>query len=274
GTAPAYLSPLYRGNAKDYLASLRQLRSLPVPDLVLPGHPQMDDVPQSPRLTEQHWHALLDRGIRDLEQLLARYEADGANFLDGEPKQLLPGLHYLGDLGGSAIYCLDCREDLFLVDAPGGSPLVDFLAERFKALGWEERKPAAVLLTSAGEEATAGLAALVRSTGCKVVAPRGGLDAVRRMCPTGTEILTQEDLEKNGWFKVRAIPLGGRGLAPVAYRVRWAGKTVLLSGRIPVKSSIPSSAQLVSEVSGSGGNREDYLRSLNELRGMPPDLWL
>ncbi len=41
--APGYVlgvpAPRYRGNAKDYLASLRLLRSLPVPDLVLPGHP-------------------------------------------------------------------------------------------------------------------------------------------------------------------------------------------------------------------------------------------
>ena len=39
GTYSAYLAPRYRGDAKDYLASLRKLRGLPVPDLVLPGHP-------------------------------------------------------------------------------------------------------------------------------------------------------------------------------------------------------------------------------------------
>jgi glyoxylase-like metal-dependent hydrolase (beta-lactamase superfamily II) len=274
GTSPAYLPPIYRGDARDYLASLRRLRALPLPDLVLPGHPRMDEVPQSPRLTEEHWYALLDKGIRDLEQLLARYEADGANFLDGKPKKLLPGLHYLGDIDGSAVYCLDSPKGLFLFDAPGGAYLVDFLTERFKALGWQERKLVAVLLTSAGKEATAGLAALVRSTGCKVVAPRAGLDVIQGKCPAGTEVLTEEDLEKNGWFKVRAIPLRGRGLAPLAYRIRWNNKIVLFSGRIPVKLSIPAAVQLQREVSGSGGNREDYRRSLNELRGVNPDLWL
>src|SRR5207302_1585540 len=90
------------------------------------------------------------------------------------------------------------------------------------------------------EEVTAGLDALVRSTGCKVVAPRAGLDAVRPMCPDGTEILTEEGLEKAGWFKVRAIPLAGRGRAPLAYRVRWSNKTVLLSGRIPAGAAEPT----------------------------------
>jgi metallo-beta-lactamase class B len=274
GTYTAYLPPVYGGDARDYLASLRRLRALPLPDLVLPGHPRMDQVPQSPRLTQEHWHALLDQGIHDLEQLLARYEADGANFLDGGPKKLLPGLHYLGDFGGSAVYCLDCPKGLFLFDAPGGAYLVEFLAERFQALGWQERKLVAVLLTSAGKEATAGLAALVRSTGCKVVAPRAGLDVVQRMCPAGTEVLTEAGLDKNGWFKVQALPLRGRGRAPLAYRIRWADKTVLVSGRIPVKLTIPAGAQLLSEVSGSEGNRGDYQRSLHELRGVNPDLWL
>jgi len=274
GTYTAYQPPLYRGDAGDYLASLKRLRALPLPDLVLPGHPQMDQVPQSPCLTEQRWHALLDRGIRELEQLLARYKEDGANFLDGEPKELLPGLHYLGDHGGSAVYCLDSRKGLFLFDAPGGPSLIPFLEARFKALGWQGRKPTAVLLTSSGEETTAGLAPLVRSTRCKVVAPSADFNAVRQICPAGTEILTEEDLKKKQWFEVRPIPLGGRGRAPLAYRLRWHNKTVLLSGRIPVKFSVPSSAQLLSEVSSSSGNRSDYLRSLDTLRGISPNLWL
>ncbi|MCI0457693.1 MAG: MBL fold metallo-hydrolase [Gemmataceae bacterium] len=157
GTYAAYLPPLYRGNVRDYLASLRRLRTLPLPELVLPGHPRMDPVPQNPHLTGQHWLALLDQGIAEMEQLLARYETDGANFLDGIPKELLSGLHYLGDFGGSAMYCLSSPTDLFLVDAPGDAALVHFLAARFQKLGWERRKLTAVLLTSVGEEATAGL---------------------------------------------------------------------------------------------------------------------
>jgi glyoxylase-like metal-dependent hydrolase (beta-lactamase superfamily II) len=90
GTYAAYLPPLYRGNASDYLASLRRLRELPPPHLVLPGHPQMDAAPQDPRLTPERWHALLDQGIAEMEKLQAHFEADGADFLDGTPRELLP----------------------------------------------------------------------------------------------------------------------------------------------------------------------------------------
>src|SRR5262245_51836506 len=52
GTYSAYLAPKYLGNASDYLATLRKLRSMPPPDLVLPGHPRIDSVPQSPFVPE------------------------------------------------------------------------------------------------------------------------------------------------------------------------------------------------------------------------------
>ena len=55
GTYSAYLSPRYRGNAKDYLDTLERLRQMPVPDLVLPGHPRADVSPQSPCLSQERW---------------------------------------------------------------------------------------------------------------------------------------------------------------------------------------------------------------------------
>jgi hydroxyacylglutathione hydrolase len=274
GTYAAYLPPFYRGNAADYLASLRRLRELPPPDLVLPGHPQMDAAPQNPRLTPQRWHALLDQGIAEMETLQAHFDADGADFLDGTPRELLPGLHYLGDVGGSAVYCLDTPKGLFLFDAPGGTRLVERLTDRFEALGWKEKKVAAVFLTSADGDATAGLDAVVRSAGCKVVAPRAGLDTVRKACPPETEILTEDDLQKHQWFEGEAIPLQGRGVAPLAYRVQWAGKTVLLTGRIPVKLNAATGPQLLREVAGRPDNIGGYLRSLTTLRELKPELWL
>jgi len=197
-----------------------------------------------------------------MEQLLARRDADGANFLDGNPKELLPGLHYFGNAGDAAVYGLNSSKGLFLIDAPGDG-LDKLLAGR---------KPVAILLTSAGTEATKGLAAIVRDTGCKVVAPKAGLETVRRLCPTGTEILTEQDLEKKGWLDVRSIALAGIGVAPTAYQLRWAGKTVLFSGRIPVKLSAESMQQLLSEI--RGGNRDSYLKSLDHLAPSKPDLWL
>jgi glyoxylase-like metal-dependent hydrolase (beta-lactamase superfamily II) len=273
GTYTAYLPPLYRGNVADYLASLRRLRALPSPDLVLPGHPRMDRVPQSPRLSAERWQTLLDQGIAEMERLLAHYQADGANFLDGIPKELLPGLHYLGNFGGSAVYCLATPKDLFLIDAPGDSLLNGFLAKRLQKLGWEGRTPTAVLLTSTDEEATAGLATLVQSTGCQVVAPGAGLERVRRLCPAGAKLLSGEDFEKSGWLDVQAIPLLGRGLTPAAYRVRWASKTVLFSGRIPVKLSAPTAEQLLQDVAAEG-TTEPYLKALDRLANVKPDLWL
>jgi glyoxylase-like metal-dependent hydrolase (beta-lactamase superfamily II) len=274
GTYAAHLAPLFGGDARAYLASLRRLRALPLPDLVLPGHPRMDPSPQSPRLTTQSWHALLDTGIAELEQLLARYEADGAKFLDGTPRQLLPGLHYLGNVGSAAVYCLSTPKGLFLFDAPAGPALVDFLTQCFQKHRWQQRRLAAVLLTSADAEATAGLAALVRHTGCRVVVSGEGVKAVRHLCPDGTEVLSEEGLEKSGWFELDTVPLGGRGRAPLAYRLRWGGKTVLLSGRIPVKPSGPSLEQLHREVTGLGGSPAEYTKSLDRLAKVNPDLWL
>jgi hydroxyacylglutathione hydrolase len=274
GTYSAYESPIYRGDAGAFLESLRRLRALPVPDLVLPGHPGLDAVPERPRLGAERWQGILDKGIGEMETLIARYAADGADFLDGHPKELLPGLHYLGDCGGSAVYCLDAPTGLFLFNAPGGDELVDFLKNRFKELGWEGRRPRAVLLTSADPEATAGLAALVRGSGCQVVAPEGGREEVRRLCPAGTDLLGDGDLATAGWFEVRSIPLKGRGVAPVAYEFRLTGKTVLASGRIPLKLGLPEAERLVSEVNGPGGSPEDFKKSLDRLAQVLPDLWL
>jgi glyoxylase-like metal-dependent hydrolase (beta-lactamase superfamily II) len=274
GTYTAHLPPRYRGDATAYLESLRQLRSLPAPDLVLPGHPRMDAVPESPCLTPERWHGLLDRGIAEMERLTARYTADGADFLDGGRKELLPGLHYLGDCDDTAVYALDTPKGLLLFDAPAGPALVEYLEKRFRKLGWAGRKPAAVLLTSADEAATAGLAALVQRTGCTVMVAPAGLAQVRQRCPAGTTVVSTDDLPRRGWFAGQAIPLGGRGLAPVAYQIQWAGKTVLVSGRIPVKLNRPSADRLLRDVGGPGGNAARYVQALRRLAQIKPDLWL
>lgn len=78
GTYTTYMAPRYRGDAKSFLASLQKLRAIPVPDLVLTGHPRAARTPQSPRLTQQQWAAMLDEGIREMEQLVIRHESDGA----------------------------------------------------------------------------------------------------------------------------------------------------------------------------------------------------
>ena len=235
GTYSVYLPPRYRGDARAYLSSLRALRALPVPDLVLPGHPRAETEPQSPCLSQRAWEELLDQGISDMEILLARFEADGANFLDDNPKRLLPDLYYLGNFQGAAIYAFFAASQLFLVDAPGGPGLKKFVEARLDQFGLKSVGPATVLLTSCGLEATAGLNELVEQGHARVVASSSGVDHMRRTLPTGTVILPAEELSHQGWFAVTPIPLRGRGFTPIAYCLPWAGKAVLFSGRIPIR---------------------------------------
>ncbi|HEV3167733.1 MAG TPA: MBL fold metallo-hydrolase [Isosphaeraceae bacterium] len=274
GTYSAYLAPGYRGNARDYLASLQKLRSLPVPDLILPGHPSADPTPQNPCLSQERWEGLLDAGIRDMQTLLARYEKDGADFLDDHAKALLPELYYFGDLQGAAVYGLFASSQFYLIDAPGGPGLVEFLDARQRLLGMKPAAPAAVLLTSCGPEATAGLSELVDKYHVQVVAAPAGLPRVKELCPAGTVVLSAEDLPKQGWFPVTPIPLGGRGLAPIAYRVSWAKKSVLFSGQIPIMLNRPATEALFSELSQAKEKTVDYLRSIIQLGKVKPHLWL
>jgi glyoxylase-like metal-dependent hydrolase (beta-lactamase superfamily II) len=274
GTYSAFLAPKYRGDAATFLASLRQLRAMPVPELVLPGHPCADLDPQSPAFSQGRWEALLDRGIRDLEQVLARYEKDGADFLDGLPKRILPDLYYLGDFRDAAVYGLFASSQFFVVDAPGGPGLFDFLNARLRQLGLKPTPPAAVLLTSCGAEATAGLGDLIEKCRPRVVAHPEGLRLIREACPAGTTVLSADDLPKMGWFDVVPVPLSGRGQAPIAYRLRWAGKTVLFSGRIPIKVNHDAGVALFSDFLESRGDVQDYLNALDRLRDPAPDVWL
>jgi glyoxylase-like metal-dependent hydrolase (beta-lactamase superfamily II) len=200
GTYSAYLAPCYRGNARDFLASLRRLRELPVPDLVLPGHPRADPTPQSPALSQSRWEAMLDGGIRDMEELLARYERDGADFLDGQAKRLLPDLYYFGEFRGWAVYGFFAGSRFFVVDAPGGPGLSEFLNARLEQLGRKGVAPTAVLLTSCRPEAVAGLRELAEKCHPTVFASTAGLDRIRELCPAGTTVRPAEELPAQGWF--------------------------------------------------------------------------
>jgi glyoxylase-like metal-dependent hydrolase (beta-lactamase superfamily II) len=275
GTYSAYLAPRYRGDARDSLATLRRLRAMPVPDLVLPGHPRADRVPQSPRLSQARWEAMLDRGVRDMQTLLARYQADGTDFLDGRPKALLPDLYYLGDRGDSAIYGFFAGTRFFLVDAPGGPGLLDFVASGLRRLGREPTPPSAVLLTACGPDETAGLKELVEKCHSEVVAAPAGISRVRGLCPAGTVLITPEDLASRGWFPVDPVPVEGRGWNPIGYRLTLAGKSVLVSGRIPVKLSQEAGQRLIADLLHPPGDIRGYFTSLTRLhQGGRPDLWL
>jgi glyoxylase-like metal-dependent hydrolase (beta-lactamase superfamily II) len=274
GTYLAYLAPRYRGDAKAFLASLRKLRALPAPDLVLPGHPRMDPEPPSPTLSQERWEAILDDGIRDMETLLARQASDGANFLDGTPRQLLPDLYYLGEFKGAAVYGCFAASNFFLVNAPGGPGLMDHVKTRLEQLGVKPAEPTAVLLTACGPEETAGLNDLMADSHAQVVAAPAGLDRVKELVVPGARLLSTAELPQRGWFSVDPVTLRGRGLAPVAYQVHWANKCVLFSGRIPIKSNPTAASELLKDFSQGRGSRIDYAASLEELSRLTPDLWL
>jgi hypothetical protein len=245
---------------------------MPVPDLVLPGHPRNDSNPQSPCLTQKRWERLLDDGISEMETLQARYDRDGATFLDGSAHELLPGFYYLGDFKGMAVYGLATTTRFFLVDAPGGAGFTDFLDTRLKQLGVKPA-PITVLLTSCEPGATAGLKELLASRNAQVVATAEGLERLAQICPPGTDILSAQELPTRGGLTARPIPLKGRGLAPVAYQVQWGKKTLLFSGQIPVPVSSAAVRGLRAELSGTGSSA-NYLASLKALRALNPDLWL
>jgi glyoxylase-like metal-dependent hydrolase (beta-lactamase superfamily II) len=274
GTYSAYLPPRYRGDAKSYLESLKRLRLMAVPDLVLPGHPRADVSPPNPYLSQQRWESLLDEGIRDMKTLLARYEVDGADFLDGVPKELLPDMYYLGDLNGAAVYGFFAASRFFVIDAPGGPGLVDFLNARLRRLGHKSAWPTAVLLTSCSAATRAGLTELVTRCHAQVVASADGLETLKESCPAGTVILSPQELNEKGWFPVTPVAVRGRGFTPIAYKVAWAGKTVLFSGEIPVKINHDSAERLISDLMSAGGNLRDYFTTLTQLHTLNPDLYL
>ena len=92
-----------------------------MPDLVLPGHPRGQIVdPRPPALASVNGNPCSTAASATWRRCWPAIEADGADFLDGNPKMLLPDLYYLGDRGGSAVYGFFAGPRFFLVDAPGG----------------------------------------------------------------------------------------------------------------------------------------------------------
>lgn len=274
GIYAAYLAPRYRGNAREYLASLQKLRSLPLPDLVLPGHPASSRTAQSPRLTQQDWNVMLDRGIQEMEQLVARFDSDGANFLDGEPKKLTSDLYYFGDFKGAAIYGLTAGSEFAIVDAPGGAGLAEFLQEKWKVLGLPALKPTAVLLTAYSERETAGLNDLIEQTQARVIVAESGTEEIRATCPAGTTVLSANDRDNLKPFAASIVEVGKHGTKSLAYVLRSSNKKVLISGRVPTGGDRRTIEQLFSPARKPALSPQEFIASLRSLLDVRPDLWL
>lgn len=273
GTYVAGLPPAYRGEISRYMQSLERLRDLPVPNLVLPGHPVADGEPD-PRLSEEQWTELIDRGIVDLAKWKQRYQRDGENFLDGRPKELLSGLYYLGDFEGGACYALVSEQSALLFDAARGDDAARRLDTAWETLGRSPPPIAAVVLSSCDAENLTGLRSIVESAGCKVVAPSGGVHAVASACPNETSILTAEELSALGFSDVGVVPVAGEREPQAAYYFRRGGRTVLISGAWPIDADAQEFTSLARRGPPRGLNVKSLTKSLERLEGVKPDIWL
>lgn len=272
GTYSAYLAPRFGGEAGAYLKSLKKLRAMSAPDIVLPGHPNSDPVPQDPRLTEQQWIGLLDRGIKELERLAASYEEDGADFLDGTPTRLACRLYYLGDLHGHAAYALLSNGRTMLMDA-AGRDAAGFLASAWRKLKVEPPPVTAVLLTSCRAENIAGLRYLLDATGCHVVTSPAGASAIARAFPDA-RVVTTDALAPLEWPGLKALATPGRDSTSAAYFFRVAGDDVLVSGDIPLENSNAALRQLLLDGDARTWNLTALRNSLAALEQVHPKLWL
>ncbi|MBI3461965.1 MAG: hypothetical protein HY000_02755 [Planctomycetes bacterium] len=166
--------------------------------------------------------------------------------------------------------------DLVLFDAPGGPELVGFLEAKLQEVGLQARQPTAVFLTSTDDEAISGLRTLLDRTGCDVLVSKPGVERIKTLCPTATSVHDEDALATQQRWPVKALPLQGRGKAPMAYRVDCHGKTVLLSG--PFLSKMGRGQRemrtLVAAMSEPGGDAEAYLDSLVALANLRVDVWL
>jgi len=274
GTYAAHKAPRYRGDARAYLKTLWKLSALPVPDVLLPGHPRHDNVPQNARTVPAQWSSMLEHGIHELDELIEHLENDGTDFLDGEPKELLPGLQYLGDTGGSAVYVLATPSQLLLFDAPGGHDFPEWLDARLRDVALGSRPLTAVLLTSCGPEAVSGLPTLVEKTNCQVVTSESGVEALRDLGLPDTRLLSVEALAAAGWIDVKTLPLADVRPGALGYVIQWCGKTVLVSGREPLQGDAAGSATLRRILAGSPEEIDAFRESYRRLLQVNPNLWL
>ncbi|HET6883794.1 MAG TPA: MBL fold metallo-hydrolase [Pirellulales bacterium] len=273
GTYSTYLPPVYRGNAAEYLATLKRLRDMPKPDLVLPGHPTSDPVAQDPRVSVLQWQELLDRSIAEMERLTERYAADGADFLDGTPKQLASGLYYLGNAKRNAAYALVTERATLLFDAASADDPLEFLSGAWKTLGVDPPPVVAMLLTSCRAENLAGLEKLVDAIACRVIASPAGAEALVHKLPE-LSVSALDDLPPLDGVELQAVAMPGMDATGAAYSFQLGETKVLVTGEFPLESSEADLRELFSLPQRIDWDAADLEISLKKLDQFRPNLWL
>jgi glyoxylase-like metal-dependent hydrolase (beta-lactamase superfamily II) len=274
GTYAAYLAPRYRGDAHAFANTLRSLRTRPAPDLVLPGHPRNNLVPADASMCQERWERILDSGIREMDHLLYRYATEGASFLDGEPKKLLPELYYFGDFQHKAVYAFVADSQLFVVTAPGGVGLHGFLASRMSQLDLDPRLPTSVLLTSISPDKSAELQDLFQTFRGKVAVPVAAHKTLERICNSGTEPMAAERIAERLGATVFVLPMESESSFSVAYQVRIHDKSILFTGLVPFKPIHGAGRRLAAAVLQVRAHRFRVRALVDQLRECKPHLWL
>lgn len=281
-TYPVHISPRYRGDAESYLQTIDRLLAMEPPDLLLPGHPLQQTRPYSIRMDEPLWNSLLQPAQAELEQAARRQSQDGKDFLDGVAKEIEPGLYYLGEFGGMAVYCIAHDQQMIVINAPGGDGFAKFLSTQFEALGLPPQEPAVVLLTSSDYHSRSGLSSL--ATPPLVVAPEPALNT---LLERGVEnAMSHKDLAAIATFPIQTIQID----ETLSYVFSLGTKQVLVTPAVPrnvmlvwtnrqtghKKSSVmqPQTDQLLAALSGSPAAANMYQESLRQLRKFSPDIWL
>jgi len=293
GTYGTYLPPRFRSDAGDYLASLKTLRKLEPPDVLLPGHPQIGLAPSmmppampaggmmpeeegiAAEVTREQWHAMLDAGIQEMQVLLKRFGRDGRDFLDGKPIRILDGLFYLGEFSDAAVYVVKDRDRLILFDPPPGAGFLQFLEQQLGQLGETLKDVSAVALTSCDPETSGGLLGVVQKYNPLVFVSRQGVPILRERLTRNYRLVVAETFDGGSEWPFRTIAVAGRGVAPMAYALELDGKRVLISGQIPSRLGSRSKLQeFLRDLGATEGDAAAFLDSIDLLKPLQPDIWL
>lgn len=211
--------------------------------------------------------------------------------LDGTPREIVPGVYYLGDIVPTAVYAITGPEGIVLIDS--GVPFfVPKVLSTLSDLGLNPEQLRAVLLTHRHLDHASGAATIRETTGARIYA--GGADAMvleqsdsiedflsffplEKQLPV--RFLVDEHIDRTGDLSVagidlRAIVCPGHTAGSVCYVLRRAGRTVLFSGdTVMTLEGNPGTFGLYYDAR-YGADPDDYLSTLESLREIPVDVLL